>query len=233
MFIRYLTPTMGVAMVALVMTSGACACDGRAAEPSASPDRATQTTTTRQAKRSATPAAASSSTRVSTAKPRPSTIRIGDRCIKETPAEPEREVTGPNPNPRCPIDPGPVPTLSSKTLTITGADGPRTVEAEIVEQDKERQRGLMYRTSMAENAGMLFIFEKERELTFWMHNTCIPLDMIFIASDGTIVGIEENTPTLTDDSFSAGCPGRYVLEVNAGWTRKNGIRAGMKVDIPS
>lgn len=232
MFIRSLTPATGVAMVALVMTSGACACDGRAAEPSATPERATQTPTVK-AKRSAVPAAANSSAKVTSARPRASTIRIGDRCIKQTPEEPEREVTGPIPNPRCPVDPGPVPTLSSKTLTINGAGGPRTIEAEVVREDKERQRGLMYRTSMAENAGMLFIFEQERELTFWMRNTCIPLDMIFIAADGTIVGIEENTPTLTDDSFSAGCPGRYVLEVNAGWTRKNGVRAGMKVEIPS
>lgn len=233
MVLRSFTSTQGVTLILLAMTSGACACDGRAAEPSAAPERVQTAPTVKQSKRSAAPIA-SSVGKVASAKPRPSTIRIGERCIKETPPEPEREVSGPVPNPRCPIDPGPVPTLTSKTLTISGpADGPRTVQAEVVEHDKERQRGLMYRTSMADSAGMLFVFEQERELSFWMHNTCIPLDMIFIASDGTIVGIEENTPTLSDDTFSVGCPGRYVLEVNAGWTRKNGVRAGMKVEIPS
>ena len=106
------------------------------------------------------------------------------------------------------------------------------MDAEIAEEDEHRQRGLMYRTSLGENEGMLFIFEQQRDLTFWMRNTCLPLDMLFLASDGTIVGIQENTPTLTDENFSPGCPAKYVLEVNAGWTRKNGVRAGMKVTLP-
>jgi uncharacterized membrane protein (UPF0127 family) len=106
------------------------------------------------------------------------------------------------------------------------------VDAEIAQEDEERQRGLMYRTSLGEDEGMLFIFEIERELSFWMRNTCLPLDMIFISADGTIVNIEENTPTLTDENFESGCKARYVLETNAGWTRKNGVKAGMKVKLP-
>jgi uncharacterized protein len=94
-------------------------------------------------------------------------------------------------------------------------------------------RGLMFRTYMPENEGMLFEFEEERGITFWMKNTCISLDMIFIAADGLIVGIEENTPTLTEESFAPGrCNSRYVLEVNGGWSRKNGVRAGMRVKLP-
>lgn len=77
---------------------------------------------------------------------------------------------------------------------------------------------------------MLFIFEDERELGFWMRNTCIPLDMIFASSDGTIVGIEENVPTLNDDHYAPGdCPARYVVEVNAGWSRRHGVKAGQKL----
>jgi hypothetical protein len=62
-----------------------------------------------------------------------------------------------------------------------------------------------------------------------MHNTCIPLDMLFIDDDGLIVGIEENTPTMSDDTFSVGCSSKYVLELNAGWCRRHGVVAGQKV----
>ncbi|HTJ84776.1 MAG TPA: DUF192 domain-containing protein [Polyangiaceae bacterium] len=106
------------------------------------------------------------------------------------------------------------------------------VAVEIAEKGKEREKGLMFRKSMKEDAGMLFIFEERRDLAFWMENTCIPLDMIFIDSDGTIVGIEENTPTLSRDTFDPGCPAQYVLEVNAGWARRHGVRAGMKARLP-
>lgn len=156
------------------------------------------------------------------------------RCIKPTPDEPERVVTGQVPAAGCPTDPGPPRNLVRKRLEIRGSSkGLLTIDAEIAAEDGDRQQGLMYRTSLGENDGMFFMFEIERELTFWMRNTCLPLDMIFIAADGTIVGIEENTPTLTDETFSPGCPARYVLETNAGWTRKNGVKAGMKVKIPS
>jgi uncharacterized membrane protein (UPF0127 family) len=77
---------------------------------------------------------------------------------------------------------------------------------------------------------MLFLFDAERDLSFWMRNTCIALDMLFIAADRVIVGIEENVPTLNDDSYAPGdCNSRYVLEVNAGWARRHGVRAGDKL----
>jgi uncharacterized membrane protein (UPF0127 family) len=112
------------------------------------------------------------------------------------------------------------------------------VSVERAVTNDHRMRGLMFRTYMPENEGMLFEFEAEREITFWMKNTCISLDMIFIAADGLIVGIEENTPTLTTETFApvtpsgATCRSRYVLEVNGGWARKNGVRAGMRVNLP-
>ncbi len=109
--------------------------------------------------------------------------------------------------------------------------GATVLNVEIAEKDHDRQRGLMYRTSMADDHGMIFGFEQKDDHTFWMHNTCIPLDMLFIDDDGLIVGIEENTPTLSDDTFSVGCESKYVLEVNAGWTRAHGVFAGQKVKI--
>ena len=88
----------------------------------------------------------------------------------------------------------------------------------------------MYRTQMPADAGMIFVFERERKLSFWMRNTCIPLDMLFVAEDGTIVNVEENVPTLTDRTFtSGGCPAKYVVELNAGWARAHGVKAGQKI----
>ena len=84
---------------------------------------------------------------------------------------------------------------------------------------------------MAENHGKIFLFDRRKNHTFWMHNTSISLDMLFIDDDGTIVGIEENTPTLDDYTFQGGCPSRNVLEVNAGFTRKHGIKAGQRIQM--
>jgi uncharacterized protein len=154
------------------------------------------------------------------------------RCIEPTPAEPERKVTLQGKfDPKCPADPDTPPKLRTGKVTFDAvADKPVTVE--IAERGEARMRGLMYRKSMAEDAGMIFVFQgPKEEHTFWMKNTCIPLDMLFIDDDGTIVGIEENTPTLTEATFGVGCKSRYVLELNAGWTRKHGVKAGQKVKL--
>jgi uncharacterized membrane protein (UPF0127 family) len=106
------------------------------------------------------------------------------------------------------------------------------VKAELARADSERARGLMFRTSLAEDRGMLFQMGDRSVHAFWMHNTCIPLDIMFIDDDGTIVGIEENVPTLNDDERSVGCPSSWVLEVNAGWSRRHGVRPGQHVRLP-
>ena len=90
----------------------------------------------------------------------------------------------------------------------------------------------MFRTSMDADHGMLFDFGERNVQQFWMHNTCIPLDMLFVDEDGFIVGIVENAPTLNDESRGVGCPSRYVLEVNAGWSRRHGVRAGQHALLP-
>jgi hypothetical protein len=107
-----------------------------------------------------------------------------------------------------------------------------SVEVELALSDDEVTRGLMYRTQMPEEHGMIFRLEDRKEQTFWMHNTCISLDMMFIDEDGTIVGILENVPTVNDDARTVGCPSRYVLEVNGGWSRRHGVSAGQKAVIP-
>jgi len=88
----------------------------------------------------------------------------------------------------------------------------------------------MYRTKLPDAQGMLFSWGGvEQPRTFWMHNTCIPLDMMFIARDGTITGILEQVPTLNDEPRGVPCPAAYVLEVNAGWSRAHGIQSGTMV----
>jgi len=114
-----------------------------------------------------------------------------------------------------------------KVRFLSAAD--LVVDVEIAERHEDRMRGLMYRTQMADAAGMLFVFKERRVQSFWMKNTCLPLDMLFIDHDGLIVGIEENVPTMNVSNYGVQCPSLYVLELNAGWTRRNSVRAGQRV----
>jgi uncharacterized membrane protein (UPF0127 family) len=153
------------------------------------------------------------------------------RCIKPTPDKPARQLVGPNPDPNCPPDPEGNPKLAVGVVRFPDAGSAVEAAVEIADKDKDRMRGLMYRKALGESAGMLFVFDDEHVLRFWMKNTCIPLDMIFIAEDGVIVGIEENAPTLNEDTYTPNCPAKYVLEMNAGWARKHGVKAGQKAAI--
>ena len=78
---------------------------------------------------------------------------------------------------------------------------------------------------------MLFAWQQPRVRSFWMRNTCLPLDMLFISADQTIAGVLEQVPTLNDTPRSVPCPVVYVLELNAGWTRAHQVRPGQKVQI--
>ncbi len=89
----------------------------------------------------------------------------------------------------------------------------------------------MYRTEMPEDVGMLFSWDDQSQRSFWMKNTCLPLDMMFIDADGVIVSILEQVPTLNTQPRRSGCPARHVLEVNAGWTRRHGVRPGQRVKL--
>lgn len=104
-----------------------------------------------------------------------------------------------------------------------------TVSVEVASNPETRQRGLMFREQLAPDEGMLFLFEEPQHLTFWMHNTYLPLDMIFINSNLTVIGVVENAAPLTDDSRSAPGLSQYVLEVNATFARRYGVGAGTRV----
>jgi uncharacterized membrane protein (UPF0127 family) len=137
----------------------------------------------------------------------------------------------PGPAAGCPADPEGGPP-SVPTVRVELPDARTTVTAELVVSEHDTMRGLMYRKQMAEDHGMLFDLRERGDHPFWMHNTCIPLDLIYVDDDGLIVGIVENAPTLDDTSRGAACPSRYVLEVNAGWSRRHGVRAGQFLVLP-
>ncbi|MEO8902491.1 MAG: DUF192 domain-containing protein [Polyangiaceae bacterium] len=131
----------------------------------------------------------------------------------------------------CPADPGGPPDSAHDSVEFTDAPGSPRLDVELARTEPEKERGLMYRTKLPEAQGMLFVWNNEQPRTFWMHNTCIPLDMMFIARDGTITGILEQVPTLNDEPRGVPCPAAYVLEVNAGWSRAHGVKPGTKVHV--
>ena len=109
--------------------------------------------------------------------------------------------------------------------------GGETFTVEIASRKKERNRGLMGRQTLAANAGMLFVFEKERPLSFWMKNTLIPLDIAFLRADGRIATIRTMQPKV-EKAQSSGEPCAFALEVSAGTLARLGVREGDKLDIP-
>lgn len=122
-------------------------------------------------------------------------------------------------------------------VTIATQQG-RTVafNVEIADSPAKRELGLQYRRDLASDHGMIFLFPAQSEQTFWMKNTPIPLDMIFISRELKIVGIVEQTTPFSLDPRSVGAPSQYVLEINGGLAKRNGIRRGDSVSfegIPS
>jgi uncharacterized membrane protein (UPF0127 family) len=107
--------------------------------------------------------------------------------------------------------------------------GIQVIHAEVASTDSERERGLMYRSKLPGNDGMLFVFQAPERQCFWMRNTPLPLSIAFIANDGTIVNIEEMAAE-TDDSHCALKPVRYALEMAQGWFAAKGIKAGGRIE---
>lgn len=103
------------------------------------------------------------------------------------------------------------------------------VRVEVVRTPEALQRGLMFREKLGQDEGMLFVFPATAEHTFWMKDTLIPLDMIFIGEDRSVVGMVLRAEPLTLTPRSCGARSRYVLEVNAGWVLTRGIKTGDRV----
>ena len=105
-------------------------------------------------------------------------------------------------------------------------------EVELATNDAERSRGLMYRKQLGPYEGMLFDFYQEMPVSFWMKNTLIPLDMVFIAADGTVRHVHPNAVPLSTDAVPSRFPVRAVLEINGGSAALLGIKPGDKVKHP-
>lgn len=204
-------------MILTAALLGAC---GRAEEPGA-------------AGRSRWVASPSDSTAPASPPPPPAarpaaTDRAARRCVapwSDVPAEPAA------PAAQCPAPEEPAFVMPAGNVTFVDAPGRPAVSVEVARTDAHRARGLMYRTRLSEDEGMLFSWPAEQVRSFWMHNTCIPLDMLFVALDGTIVGILEQVPTMNDLPRRVPCPAAHVIEVAAGWSRSHGVRPGQKVEI--
>ena len=128
----------------------------------------------------------------------------------------------------------PQPMLPLATVTIATLSGPVEVTAEVADEPDEWARGLALRPSLAEGAGMLFVFNVERVRSFWMKDTLIPLDVMFMNEALTIVHLVEGAVPCEADPcpmFSSGAPARYALEVNADFVQLHGIRVGDQVTI--
>ena len=123
-----------------------------------------------------------------------------------------------------PVDPAPL-------VVDTGA-AKESFTVEIADDEIERARGLMFRENMAPDHGMLFVYPAQQSLGFWMRNTILPLDLIFIDKDGKVVGVEKGKP-YSDDLISPGVDSQFVLELNAGTAEKIGLKPGATVRHPS
>jgi len=122
-----------------------------------------------------------------------------------------------------PVDPAP--------LTVRTAGGERRFSIEVADDDRERSAGLMFRTEMGDDHGMLFVFEQTRRLAFWMKNTPMPLDLVFIGADGRVVDVLPGEP-YSVAPISPEAPARFVLELKAGTAEKTGIAGGDLVRHP-
>ncbi|MBO9615725.1 MAG: DUF192 domain-containing protein [Dyadobacter sp.] len=102
----------------------------------------------------------------------------------------------------------------------------KKIEVEIAENEAERNKGLMFRSYLPDSVGMLFIFEQPGDHSFWMKNTSIPLDIIYVGPDKKIVSIAQNTQPYSEESIPTYGLVQYVVEVNAGFTKQNNIQSG-------
>jgi uncharacterized membrane protein (UPF0127 family) len=121
-------------------------------------------------------------------------------------------------------------TAKEPTVELKG----KTYTIEIAEDDASRAHGLMDRTHMDADHGMLFVFQDDAPRAFWMKNTKIPLDMLFFDAERRLVSVQHDVPPCTADpcpAYSSGAPARYVLELNAGQARKLGLTTGEELKI--
>lgn len=124
-------------------------------------------------------------------------------------------------------------TFATSELTIQTAGGPQRFKVELALSSAQMEQGLMFRRSLAPDAGMLFDFKAPTNITMWMQNTLIPLDMLFLDRQGRILDIHERAVPFSTDMIGAKTPSRYVIELNGGTAARLGIRPGDLVTSPA
>jgi uncharacterized membrane protein (UPF0127 family) len=117
-------------------------------------------------------------------------------------------------------------------LVLHTAKGDFAFNVEIADDDAERAKGLMFRDHLAPDAGMLFDYGREQLAAFWMQNTLIPLDMVFVGEDGTVKTIHVNARPMDTTSIPSEVPVRFVLEIPGGRSQEIGLAVGDKMDHP-
>ncbi|MFM2266660.1 MAG: hypothetical protein RL757_100 [Bacteroidota bacterium] len=125
------------------------------------------------------------------------------------------------------------PFLHEGELSFVGKNGKeiQKVEMEVADDDLQREQGLMFRRKMLPSRAMLFLFDQEEKQAFWMRNTYIPLDIIYVNSTKTIVSIQKNAAILNDNPLPSNAPANMVVEVVGGFCDKNGVKVGDKIDF--
>ncbi|MGE0869574.1 MAG: DUF192 domain-containing protein [Kofleriaceae bacterium] len=123
----------------------------------------------------------------------------------------------------------PTPAASRAKVVLTTPSGDASVDVEVVATPQKIMQGLMYREHLPPEAGMLFIMGRDEDHEFWMKNTLIPLDMIFITKDMTVAGFVQNAEPRSLKHVSCGAISSYVLEVNGGWVAAHKLEKGAKV----
>ena len=122
--------------------------------------------------------------------------------------------------------------FQTSTLTIATANGAQRFTVELALTPAQQEQGLMFRRELAPNAGMLFVFPETQPAVFWMKNTLIPLDMLFIAADGRIADIHERAVPMSEANIVSKVPVKAVLELNGGTVARLGIKPGNVVSHP-
>ena len=121
--------------------------------------------------------------------------------------------------------------MPTGTAVIETAKGTFRFTVERAETPDDRSRGLMYRRSMPADHGMMFTWDNDTNISMWMANTVLPLDMVFIKSNGRVHRVHENAVPFSRDHIPAGAPIRQVLELNAGTAERIGLKSGDKVTL--
>lgn len=160
----------------------------------------------------------------------PLALLLATACSKPPPAD-DSAITERTevPAPSAPPTPAARPREPRGTVYLATPSGEKAVSVEVVRSEAAQARGLMYRQHMPPDDGMLFFMGEEKVHSFWMENTLIPLDIMFIGKDMKVVGIVENAEPRTRSNRFVNGPSLYVLEVNGGWSKAHGVGPGTVV----